>query len=125
MLSHLRVWGCPAYVKHLKTDKLGPKSDRCLFVGYPKEIKRYYFYFTTEQKVFVSSRAVFLKKKFLGKETDATKVEFDEVRQIEELTQSNEPIESNLIRSNPKPIIEVLLRRSDKVPYPLDRYFGI
>ena len=26
-LSHLRVWGCPAYVKRLITDKLGARSD--------------------------------------------------------------------------------------------------
>ena len=43
-LSHLRVWGCPAYIKHLMTDKLGARSDRCLFMGYPKETKGYYFY---------------------------------------------------------------------------------
>ena len=47
-LSHLRVWGCPAYVKHLETDKLGPRSDRCLFVGYPKESKGYFFYMPVE-----------------------------------------------------------------------------
>ena len=44
MLSHLKIWGYPAYVKHLKTDKLRPKFDRCLFVGYPKKTKEYYFY---------------------------------------------------------------------------------
>ena len=47
-LSYLRVWGCPAYVKHLQIDKLGPKSDRYLFVGYPKESKGYYFYLSEE-----------------------------------------------------------------------------
>ena len=47
-LSHLRVWRCPAYVKHLKTDKLGPRSDKCLFVRYSKEIKGYYFYLADE-----------------------------------------------------------------------------
>ena len=67
VLAHLRVWGCPAYVKCLKTDKLGPKFDRCFFVRYPKKTKGYYFYLAVEQKVFVSSRAVFLEKKFLGK----------------------------------------------------------
>ena len=55
VLSHLRVWRCLAYVKHLKTDKLGLKFDRCLFIGYPKETKRYYFYLAAEQKMFVSS----------------------------------------------------------------------
>ena len=32
VLSHLRIWRCPAYV----TDKLGPRSDKCSFIGYPK-----------------------------------------------------------------------------------------
>ena len=44
VISHLRVWGYPVYVKHLKIDKLGSKFDKYLFVGYPKEIKGYYFY---------------------------------------------------------------------------------
>ena len=67
-LSHLRIWGCLAYVKCLKMDKLGVRSDKYIFVGYPKETKRYYFYLSDEQKVFVSLRAVFLKKKNLKKE---------------------------------------------------------
>ena len=39
MLSHVRVWGYPAYVKCLKIDKLRPKSDKYLFIEYPKETK--------------------------------------------------------------------------------------
>jgi hypothetical protein len=35
----LKVRGCEAYVKHLMSDKLTPKSDKCFFVGYPREIK--------------------------------------------------------------------------------------
>ena len=48
VLSHLRVWGCPTYVKYLKTDKLGPRFDRYLFIGYPKKTKGYYFYLATK-----------------------------------------------------------------------------
>ena len=44
VLSHLKVWGCPVYVKRTMSDKLGAKSDKCLFVGYPKETLGYYFY---------------------------------------------------------------------------------
>ena len=73
------MWGCPVYVKCLKSDKLGPRFDKCLFVGYPKEIKGYYFYPADKQKVFVSNRAVFLKKKFLGERTNTSKIELDEV----------------------------------------------
>ena len=27
----MKVWGCPAYVKRIMSDKLEAKSDRCLF----------------------------------------------------------------------------------------------
>ena len=73
-ISHLRVWGCPAYVKRLDTDKLGPRSDRCLFIGYPKETKGYFFYLEDEQKVFVALRAIFLEKEFLGEGTVALRL---------------------------------------------------
>jgi hypothetical protein len=33
--SFLKFWGCVAYVKHLMSDKLTPKSDKKKFVGYP------------------------------------------------------------------------------------------
>ena len=31
-----KVWGCDAYVKKLQPDKLEPKSEKCVFIGYPK-----------------------------------------------------------------------------------------
>ena len=43
-LSFLKVWGCDAYVKKLQPDKLEPKSEKCVFIGYPKEIVGYTFY---------------------------------------------------------------------------------
>ena len=72
ILSHMKVWGCPAYVKRIVSDKLDDKSDKCLFVGYPKETMGYYFYNTLEQKVFVSKHAVFLEKEFLLNENIIT-----------------------------------------------------
>ena len=43
-LSFLKIWGCEAFVKYLQSDKLTPKSDKCIFVGNPKETLGYYFY---------------------------------------------------------------------------------
>ena len=77
--SYLRVWGCPAYVKRTMSDKLEAKSDRYLFVGYPKDSFGYYFYNPLEQKVFVSKHAVFLEKEFLSKEASGSKFELSEV----------------------------------------------
>ena len=30
-ISHMKVWGCPAYVKRILSDKLEAKFDKCLF----------------------------------------------------------------------------------------------
>ena len=119
VLSHLRIWGCPVYIMCLKTDKLGLKSDRYLFVGYPKKTKRYYFYLTTEQKVFVSSWAVFLEKEFLGEGANACKIELDEVHEVEGLTHTELEL---LGETNSEPI-EPPLRRSGRKSCQLDRYY--
>ena len=79
-LSHLWIWGCPAYVKYLHIDKLGPQSDKYMFIGCPKESKDYYFNHVEEQKVFINLKAIFLEKKFLGEETIDSKIELDEVQ---------------------------------------------
>jgi hypothetical protein len=47
-LLFLRVWGCESYVKKLQTDKLETKSEKCIFVGYPKETLGYTFYHPVE-----------------------------------------------------------------------------
>ena len=72
-------------------------------------MKGYYFYLPAEQKVFVSSKVHFLEKEFLGEGISASKIKFDEVRQIEELTSMIES-ESNLIRSNLEPNEQTSLR---------------
>ena len=74
--------------------------------------------------MFVSNRVVFLEKKFLSEGTNASKIELDEVRSVEEPTQISKNIESNLIRSNLEPIVEVPLRRSDRVSHQPDRYYS-
>jgi hypothetical protein len=66
-LSFLKVWCCEAYVKCFMSHKLTLKSDKCFFVGYPSETKRYYFYNKVEGKVFVAHNGVFLEKEFLSK----------------------------------------------------------
>ncbi|KAK4384677.1 hypothetical protein Sango_3036900 [Sesamum angolense] len=58
------AWGSLAYVKRLVGDKLDSRSSMCKFVGYPKETMGYYFYDQSEQNIFISRNAVFLKKGF-------------------------------------------------------------
>ena len=53
-LSFLKVWGCDAYVKKFQTDKLVPKSEKCVFIEYPKETVGYTFCHRSEGKIFVA-----------------------------------------------------------------------
>ena len=39
-LKHVKIWGCPAYVKKVDPDKLESRFEKCKFVGYPKETFR-------------------------------------------------------------------------------------
>ena len=61
-LLFLKIWGCKAYVKRLTPTKLELRFDKCVFVGYPRETKGYYFYNHQENKVFVAQNAIFLEK---------------------------------------------------------------
>jgi hypothetical protein len=80
-LSFLKVWGCEAYIKCLMSDKLTPKSDKCFFVGYPRETKGYYFYNKAGGKVFVAHNGVFLEKDFLSKRVCGRKVQLEEIQE--------------------------------------------
>ncbi|KAL4382929.1 hypothetical protein GQ457_15G018860 [Hibiscus cannabinus] len=87
-MSFMKVWGCKAYVKHHMSTKLEPKSQKCIFVGYPKEIKGYYFYNPKENKVFVARTGVFLEKEFLLNKGSGRNIEHEEVQQ----QQVHEPV---------------------------------
>jgi hypothetical protein len=80
-LCFLKVWGCEAYVKHLMSNKLTLKSDKCFFVGYPREIKGYYFYNKAEVKVFVARNGVFMGKEFVSKGVSGGKVQLEEIQE--------------------------------------------
>ena len=77
--SFLKVWGCDAYVKKLQPDKPEPKSEKCVFIGYPKETVGYTFYHRSEGKIFLAKNGSFLEKEFLSKEVGGRKVDLDEV----------------------------------------------
>ena len=66
-------------MKKFQPDKLKPKSEKCVFIGYPKENVGYTFYHRSEGKIFVAKNGSFLEKEFLSKEVSGRKVELDEV----------------------------------------------
>src|SRR4051812_6756396 len=79
-------------MKKLQPDKLEPKAEKWVFIGYPKETIGYTFYHGSEGKVFVAKNGSFLEKEFLSKEVSGRKVELDEVIEPSlELESSAEP----------------------------------
>jgi hypothetical protein len=67
-VSHLRVWGCLAYVyvQKDKRDTSGIHFQKCNFVGYPTEYKGWLFYNPVTRKMVTSERAVFDERYFPG-----------------------------------------------------------
>jgi transposase InsO family protein len=67
-VSHLRVWGCTAYV-HIQKDKrkqFGPRMEKCVFIGYPEGYKGWKFYNPITKKCIISERADFDERYFPG-----------------------------------------------------------
>ena len=103
-LSFLKVWGCDAYKKKFHHDKLKPKSEKCVFIGYPKETIGYTFYHRSEGKIFVAKNGSFLEKEFLSKEVSGRKVELDKVIVPSPLLESSSSQKS--VPVTPTPISE-------------------
>jgi hypothetical protein len=67
-VSHLRIWGCTAYV-HVQKDKrtaLGSHMEKCIFIGYPDGYKGWKFYNPITKKTVISERAEFDERYMLG-----------------------------------------------------------
>ena len=100
-LSFLKVWGCDAYVKKFQSDKLKHKSEKCVFIGYPKETVGYTFYHRSKGKIFFAKSGSFLEKEFLSKEVSGRKVELDEVTVLAPLLESSSSQKSVLVTTTP------------------------
>ncbi|GKB54983.1 putative RNA-directed DNA polymerase [Tanacetum coccineum] len=67
-LGHIKIWGCEVFVRREAQDKLEARSEKCLFVGYPKESFGYLFYRLKDNVVFVARRGTFLERDMISKE---------------------------------------------------------
>ena len=95
-------------------DKLDPKSEKCLFVGYPKETMGYYFYNPIENKVFVTRRGTFLEDDLISKRVNGSRIDLEEVRDPE---MNVEPINDDPIPSiveDPESSIQGVIHRSGR-----------
>ena len=96
--------GLRCLCEKLQPDKLEPKSEKCVFIGYPKETIGYTFYHRSEGKIFVAKNGSFLDKEFLSKEVSGRKVELDDVTIPAPLLESSSSQKS--VPVTPTPIIE-------------------
>ncbi|KAK4409367.1 Retrovirus-related Pol polyprotein from transposon TNT 1-94 [Sesamum angolense] len=62
------------------SEKLGPRSEKFFFVGYPKQTKGYYFYNQSENKVFVAWDGVFLESQLLFEKLNGRNIHLEEVQ---------------------------------------------
>ncbi|KAK0601219.1 hypothetical protein LWI29_022258 [Acer saccharum] len=123
-LQHLRIFGCPAHVLKGKTEKMESRSETCIFVGYPKETKGYYFYSPSDLKVFVSTNAKFLEKDYMNDFVPKSRIVLNEMSGDtipREVTQPN-PIVSSDPTQDQQPTIP---RRSGRVRTQPERYIGL
>src|SRR4051812_29611113 len=80
-LSFHKIWGCEDFVKRLLLDNFSAMSDKCIFVGYPRETLGYYFYNREKGSVFVAWNDFFLKKEFLSQGVSGRTVHLEEIRE--------------------------------------------
>ncbi|KAK8582340.1 hypothetical protein V6N13_032094 [Hibiscus sabdariffa] len=99
--------------------KLEPKSEKCTFVGYPKETKGYYFY--NENKVFVARTGAFLEKEFLTNSGKGRYIELNEIQQQQVIEPEVDDI-SQAVEENPTDLETQPLRRSTRELHEPERY---
>ncbi|KAL8457169.1 hypothetical protein ACS0TY_035132 [Phlomoides rotata] len=79
-LRHMRIWGCPAYVLDKEADKLGPRSELRLFVGYPRGMKWGLFYSHKDQRIVVSTHYRLLEDDYMSNRKPKSEITSDEMR---------------------------------------------
>nr|GEU94043.1 retrotransposon protein, putative, Ty1-copia subclass [Tanacetum cinerariifolium] len=113
--SYLKVWGCEALVKQDTPDKLQQRSVKCIFIGFPKEMIGYYFYFPPENKIVVARCAEFFEKNLITQEVSGRSIDLEEIQDEDtspfEIT-SEIPMEVEGFKPPQEEVI--LIRRSEK-----------
>lgn len=117
-MSFMKVWGCEAFVKRLMSDKLGPKSEKCIFVGYPNETKGYSFYNPSENKVIVARTAVFLESELVSRKDSGRKIDREPLDNIEPEMEHEQEIQDNIAQETQ------VIRRSSRIRHDSKRNYG-
>ena len=128
--KHLRVFGCEAY-RHIPKEfrnKLEPKSRKCIFLGYGESGEMGYRLWDPESRKILRSNDVYFNEvKFHAKPEkveEIRRVVFreDEPSASTSRQQSEAQIEVPVQVPVPREAESVVVRRSERVLHPLDRY---
>ena len=65
--SSVTIYKARLVEKGFQPNKLEPKSEKCVFIEYPKETVGYTFYQRSQGKIFIAKNGSFLEKEFLSK----------------------------------------------------------
>ncbi|GJS53698.1 retrotransposon protein, putative, ty1-copia subclass [Tanacetum coccineum] len=116
--------GCEALVKRDTPNKLESRSIKCIFVGYPKEIIGYYFYYPLENKIFVARYAEFFETKLIKQEASGSTVDFDEIQSENAQPSENTSLHQHEVEPDTvEPQTDVNpIRRSTRISQAPERY---
>ena len=112
-LNHFRIWGCPAHMLKGKISKLETRSEVCYFIGYPKGTYGWHFYDPREQKVFVSTKTIFLEDDYIMNHKPKRRIVLEEVM--------GEASDSPIVNSNMEQENTITLPSSTSAPRPSGR----
>ncbi|KAI3699759.1 hypothetical protein L2E82_44270 [Cichorium intybus] len=122
-LAHIKVWGCEAFVRRETSDKLAERSERCFFIGYPKQSFGYLFYRPSEDVVFVARRGFFRERELISKEDSGSTIDLEEIQETPDETTLEETRNQHEEEVPVGPTdISLPLRRSGKVSMPPEFY---
>ncbi|WRX12109.1 Integrase [Theobroma cacao] len=128
-IRHLQTWGCPTHVLKLESPKMEPKTKVCLFVGYPKGTKGYYFYSDQDKKVFVSMNATFLEEEFVRNHKPKSEIVLKELSDLSDVRVNSEDVitlsDSRVETETQLEHQIVVLRCSGRVVRQPERYMGL
>ena len=79
-MEYLRVWGCDAYITSDSDDKLDPRGEKIVFVGYYKR-SGYYFYHPDANVISIKRKGHFLEKELLNREIGNNVVDLEEIQE--------------------------------------------
>ncbi|GJU16302.1 putative RNA-directed DNA polymerase [Tanacetum coccineum] len=118
-LGHIKIWGCEVFVRREAQDKLEARSEKCLFVGYPKESFGYLFYKPKDNVVFVARRGVFLEREMISKEDSGSKIDLEEIQEsVDEEPIVNTDSQQEVVTPVEPNDVSLPIRRTSRVSKP-------